>query len=690
MFVFARCLTGVWCFPALVVWSLTTAAAGDAPAGVWTPAQIMKYRQISDLALEPGGGRLAFVVSNPWMDDEHSEWLTQIHVASTLGGDSFELTRGDKSCTAPEWSPDGTWIAFLSSRGGKTNNLWRIRVGGGEAEQLTEERGGITAFQWSPDGTVIAFVMPDPKTDAEERAERERNDAVLVDEHPKFSRLYVVEVDSAPGHVRQVRRLTGGPAHVGSGQPGRVFDWSPDSRQIAYTVQPSPRVDDWLLSDIALLDVDTGKSRVIAATAASESQPRFSPDGSQLAFLASSIPPRWAYAARIQILDLQGEVPRALATTWDEKPNLVGWNHAGTAVIASEVDRTVSRLWEVPVNGGEPVALTPADRMVVQPVLDSSREMLAFTSESPTTAAEAWVSLTDSFEPRQVSQVQQLSAWPLPETRVVSWKSADQREIEGLLTLPHGIPPRKLPLLVVIHGGPTGVFQQTSLLSRSPYPLVAFAAKGFAILRCNVRGSSGYGREFRFANEADWGGGDLDDLVSGIDSLVADGLVDPERLGVMGWSYGGFLTSWTISQTTRFKAASVGAGVTNLISFTGTADIAGFIPDYFRGEFWSDSTRWRERSPVFQAKSIRTPTLIQHGDRDLRVPISQGYELHNALRRQNVPVQMVVYPRQPHAIQEPKLLLDAMERNLAWFERWLLKNPDSPSGSGAPSPPEGQ
>jgi dipeptidyl aminopeptidase/acylaminoacyl peptidase len=690
MFVFARCLTGVWCFPALVVWSLTTAAAGDAPAGVWTPAQIMKYRQISDLALEPGGGRLAFVVSNPWMDDEHSEWLTQIHVASTLGGDSFELTRGDKSCTAPEWSPDGTWIAFLSSRGEKTNNLWRIRVGGGEAEQLTEERGGITAFQWSPDGTVIVFVMPDPKTDAEERAERERNDAVLVDEHPKFSRLYVVEVDSAPGHVRQVRRLTGGPAHVGSGQPGRVFDWSPDSRQIAYTVQPSPRVDDWLLSDIALLDVDTGKSRVIAATAASESQPRFSPDGSQLAFLASSSPPRWAYAARIQILDLQGEVPRALATTWDEKPNLVGWNHAGTAVIASEVDRTVSRLWEVPVNGGEPVALTPVDRMVVQPVLDSSREMLAFTSESPTTAAEAWVSLTDSFEPRQVSQVQQLSAWPLPETRVVSWKSADQREIEGLLTLPHGIPPRKLPLLVVIHGGPTGVFQQTSLLSRSPYPLVAFAAKGFAILRCNVRGSSGYGREFRFANEADWGGGDLDDLVSGIDSLVADGLVDPERLGVMGWSYGGFLTSWTISQTTRFKAASVGAGVTNLISFTGTADIAGFIPDYFRGEFWSDSTRWRERSPVFQAKSIRTPTLIQHGDRDLRVPISQGYELHNALRRQNVPVQMVVYPRQPHAIQEPKLLLDAMERNLAWFERWLLKNPDSPSGSGAPTPPEGQ
>lgn len=674
MFLVARCSRAGSLLLGMLWLSATMAVAADPSAAGWTPSQILKYRQISDLALEPGGGRLAYVVASPWMDDEHSEWLSQIHVSSTLGGDSFELTRGDKSCTAPEWSPDGTWIAFLTSRGGKTNNLWRIRVGGGEAEQLTEERGGITAFQWSPDGTSIAFVMPDPKTDAEERAERERNDAVVVDEHPKFSRLYVVEVDSAPGHVRQVRRLTSGPSHVGSGQPGRVFDWSPDSRQIAYTVQPSPKVDDWLLSDIALLDVETGKSRVLAATAASESQPRFSPDGSQLAFLASSIPPRWAYASRIRILGLRGDAPRALAATRDEKPNLVGWNHAGTAVIASEVDRTVSRLWEVPVNGGEPIALTPADRMVVQPVLDSSREMLAFTSESPSTASEAWVSLTESFEPRQVSQVQQLPAWPLPETTVISWKSTDHREIEGLLTLPHGLPPRKLPLLVVIHGGPTGVFQQTSVLSRSPYPLAAFAAKGFAILRCNVRGSSGYGREFRFANEADWGGGDLDDLLSGVDSLVAEGVADPERLGVMGWSYGGFLTSWTISQTTRFKAASVGAGVTNLISFTGTADIAGFIPDYFRGEFWSDSTRWCERSPVFQTKSIRTPTLIQHGDRDLRVPISQGYELHNALRRQQVPVQMVVYPRQPHAIQEPKLLLDAMERNLGWFERWVLGN----------------
>ena len=199
-----------------------------------------------------------------------------------------------------------------------------------------------------------------------------------------------------------------------------------------------------------------------------------------------------------------------------------------------------------------------------------------------------------------------------------------------------------------------------------------FASRGYAVLRCNVRGSGGYGAEFRRSNFRDWGGGDYRDILSGVDALVARGVADPDRMGVMGWSYGGYMTSWVITQTKRFKAASVGAGVTNLMSFSGTTDIPSFIPDYFGGEHWDAFDAWRKHSAMFNIKGVTTPTLIQHGEADLRVPISQSYELYNALKRQAVPAKMVVYPRQPHGIQEPKLMLDAMTRNVEWFDRWVM------------------
>ncbi len=194
---------------------------------------------------------------------------------------------------------------------------------------------------------------------------------------------------------------------------------------------------------------------------------------------------------------------------------------------------------------------------------------------------------------------------------------------------------------------------------------------GFAILQPNPRGSSGYGKKFRYANYQDWGGGDFQDLMSGVDHCIARGIADPDRLGVMGWSYGGYMTSWTITQTRRFKAARVGAAVTNLVSFTGTADIPGFLPDYFGTQPWDDLTLYRGRSAVFNAKGVTTPALVQHGEADVRVPISQGYEFYNALKQQGVPVEMLVLPRQPHGPTEPRMILKLMQTNLEWFEKYL-------------------
>jgi dipeptidyl aminopeptidase/acylaminoacyl peptidase len=232
----------------------------------------------------------------------------------------------------------------------------------------------------------------------------------------------------------------------------------------------------------------------------------------------------------------------------------------------------------------------------------------------------------------------------------------------------------RVPLLVILHGGPPGSFSRSFVGGVGSYPIASFASAGFAILRPNVRGSSGYGREFRHANMRDWGGGDFKDAMAGIDTLIASGVADGDKLGVMGWSYGGYLTAYTITQTTRFRAASVGAGITNLVSYVGSADIPGFISSYFGGEFWDAPELWQQRSAMLNIKAVTTPTLIQHGELDVRVPISQGYELFTALKRRNVPVTMVAYPRQGHGISEPKLQLDVMRRNLEWFEQWVLPN----------------
>jgi dipeptidyl aminopeptidase/acylaminoacyl peptidase len=281
--------------------------------------------------------------------------------------------------------------------------------------------------------------------------------------------------------------------------------------------------------------------------------------------------------------------------------------------------------------------------------------------------------LAGGFTPTKVATVQPAFTAPLGRSEPLTWKAPDGRTIEGILTYPVDYRAgTRVPLLLVIHGGPTGVFVRSFTGTAGTYPIAAFAARGYAVLRANPRGSSGYGKAFRHANRADWGGGDYRDLMSGVDRVIEMGVADPTRMGVMGWSYGGFMTSWVITQTRRFKAASVGAGVTNLMSFTGTADIPGFVPDYFGGEYWDVFDRWRAHSAMFNIKGVTTPTLIQHGEADVRVPVSQGYELYNALVRQKVPTTMVVYPRQPHGFTEPKMTKDAMERNLEWFDRWVM------------------
>jgi dipeptidyl aminopeptidase/acylaminoacyl peptidase len=653
------------------------ARAADAD---WTPERAFRVKRVSAVQVSPDGRLAAYVVAEALMVGEKSEWLSHIQVAHTDGSGAFQLTRGEHSATGPAWSPDGRFLAFVSSRNGKSN-VWRIPVSGGEAEVLTDEKGGVQAPRWSPDGKQIAFLATDAKTEDEEKADKEKRDARVVDEKPKMIRLCVVPVDKGPGGKREVRRLTGSDLSVGSVAGGGEFDWSPDSATIAFEHQPTPSPDDWTKGDVSTVAVDSGTVRPLATSRAAESDPQFSPDGRSVALVVTNDPPTWTFRARVAIVPASGGTPRLLAVTPDEQPNLVGWTADGKRLLVAEARGTLNRLSALPADGGALEVLSPAGTMVDGPSLNESGTHVGYTSQAFDRPVEAFAAAVAPFTPVQLAKVQEPLDAPFARTEVVTWKAPDGQQIEGVLTYPSGyVAGSRVPLLLMVHGGPTGVFLQSFIGVPSPYPVAILAARGYAILRCNVRGSSGYGFAFRSANVRDWGGGDYRDLMSGVDSLVAKGIADPERLGVMGWSYGGFMTSWIITQTKRFKAASVGAGVTNLMSFTGTSDIPGFVPDYFGGEHWDVFERWRTHSAMFHVKAVSTPTLIQHGESDLRVPVSQGYELYNALKRQGVTTRMVVYPRQPHGIQEPKLLLDALNRNVDWFERFI------PTRSTRPAP----
>lgn len=633
----------------------------------WTPELEMRVKGIGAVRVSPDGKKVAYTVSSAVMTPDKSEFVSQIWVANSDGSDAVQLTYAEKSSDNPQWSPDGKMLALTSSRSGK-NNLYVLRLIGGEAEQLTDVKSSVSNFAWAPDGGRIAFIMRDAASDDEEKNNKGKDDWRWIDESVKLNRLNVISLQQDTNGKREPRRLSGDANVEGD------FDWSPDGKTIVFTRTKMPKADYWTTSDLLSVDVATAKVITLAATSASESDPTYSPDGKWISFRVSDDPPRWAGYQRIAVIAAAGGAPRLLTETFDAQPGILDWSADGKRIYFSETRGTVSRVSAIDISTGSVSELNRGNEVLGSLSLNRSHTMLGFTMQAPDKAPEAFVTSINNFAPVQVSRANaDLPNVPMGKTEVIRWKSADGLDVEGLLTYPGGYAAgTRVPLLLVIHGGPTGVFMQSFLAgSRGVYPLASFASRGFAVLRVNPRGSSGYGQKFRFANIKDWGGGDYKDLMTGVDNVIAMGVADPERLGVMGWSYGGYMTSWVITQTHRFKAASVGAGVTNLMSFIGTADIPSFIPDYFEGQPWENLDVYRTHSAMFNARGVTTPTLIQHGEADERVPISQGYEFYNALKVQNVPVRMIVLPRMPHGPNEPKMVLKTKQTNLEWFEKYV-------------------
>ena len=641
----------------------------DTQSSQWGFERRLGYPSITEVAPAPDGRQIVYVVREPLRTDEKSEFLSHLFLASVEGGEPLQLTFGDHQNSCPRWSPDGRYLAFLSRRSGKAN-VYVMRVSVGEAWALTKyDESDVTAPLWAPDGQSIAFLMAEPPSDEKKKERKAKDDAIQWDKDFDFAHLFIVPFTVGPRKLPEARQITRGRYTVVE------FDWLRDGSALAVTHRPNPGEDCWPDTRLGIVPADGSAEDPRDLGSREGGRPLVSPDGSWIACFGIDLPAHWAFSGRIVLYPVHGGEPRPLARTPDETGGLVGWSADGSSVFAAECAGVTMQVYAVPTSGEAARPLT-SSQILKWDARANGADQIAFIGQDFDQPNAIYLLDAGSGETRLIAQPTLPAAWPqapLPTTEVIRWRSSDGWEIEGLLTYPLGYEQgRRCPLVVVVHGGPSGVFQRTFLGAPGYFAdQMVLAERGFAVLQPNPRGSSGYGREFRFANQGDWGGGDFRDIMAGVDHLVERGVADPDRLGIVGWSYGGYLTSWTITQTHRFKAACVGAGITNLVSFTGTADIPSFVPDYFATEFWDDLEIYRARSAVFNAKGVQTPTLILHGEQDLRVPLGQGRELYNALKRQGVTVELVVYPRQGHVVDEPRLLIDLQRRTAAWLDRWV-------------------
>jgi len=668
---------------------------------VWTAEKILLCNEPYSTVLSPDGQWVAYTITSSIIEEEKSGRITHIWISAVDGSRTYQLTRGGNSCYGPAWSPDGKWVAFSTDRSG-SSNIWLISPGCGEAVQLTDEKQGVSTYKWSPDGKYIAFLMPDPPSGAEREAARIKVDPIIVDTGWHYSHIYKIRINNEkffrggpggavfsksapPGRRRQVLKVTSGDFDV------YHFDWSPDGKNIVFAHQPTPQGSQWRHSDISIVSAQGGKIMPLVRYPGMDNSPLYSPDGSTVAFVSVRGNQSWGRDFRICLVPAKGGEVTVLPRTYDSLPgNIEGtiraWSKDGSKIYYEEDIGTDNQLFALPVNGGPYIQVTRKPGWKGSYSIHADGSFVVYVGcdfEQPDEVFVEYVSKKKN-KWRKISNANaQLPALPFAPSEVIRWKSFDGLEIEGILTYPLDYEKgKRYPLILEFHGGPTGAFYRafTAYMWNKNQ---LFAAKGFAVLQVNVRGSSGRGKTFRFGNLRDWGGGDVKDGLAGVDYLIEKGLADPGRLGVHGWSYGGYLTGMTISRTQRFKAAVIGAGSTDLVSGTANTQSPGILVNFMGCEWWECEQLWHDRSPSSHVGDITTPTLLIYGKHDRDLPPHTGRILYRALKRKGIKTRMVIYPRSGHWVYEPKLHIDFLNRLLGWFtDNFLASGGQGPHGMG--------
>jgi dipeptidyl aminopeptidase/acylaminoacyl peptidase len=645
---------------------LISPALRAADAQVPTIDQVIALQRPGAVAISPDGTRVAYTVSETNWDDNAYE--TQIFLTRRGGGPPVQLTRSKKSSSAPAWSPDGRWIAFVSDRTDK-RQLYLISPDGGEARPLTDVDGGVGSFAWSPDGSQIALTMTDPVSDAAKERDKRYGAFEIVDEEYRMTHLHVIGVDPAASTPAAPRRLTQGDFTVGS------FNWSPDSASIAFDHRVDPNANNAHTADISVLTVADGTVRKLVTQPGPDSRPVWSPDGRQIAF-QSAMQNEWFYYSnnRIAVIPAAGGAIRSITDAFDEQPSLIDWAPSG--ILFSGLERASSHVYRLDPATGEFTALNPAGATAGGFSFSRDFSAVAFVSGDAQRFPEVHAGQAASMASASTltSFGDQIKGWTVGNREMISWKSSDGEIIEGVLHKPADFQPgRRYPLLVVVHGGPTAISRPVRVQMGGVYPMEQWLAKGALILEPNYRGSAGYGERFRSLNVRNLGVGDAWDVLSGVDHLVAEGLVDANRMGVMGWSQGGYISAFLATHERQpFKAISVGAGISNWMTYYVNTDIHPFTRQYLKATPWDDPEIYAVTSPMTTITQAKTPTLIQHGEFDTRVPTPNAYELYQGLQDVGVPVRLIIYKGFGHGLNKPKAARAAMEHNQEWFERYIF------------------
>jgi dipeptidyl aminopeptidase/acylaminoacyl peptidase len=649
--------------PSLIL-VLASAALAQSP----TIDQSLSMQSVGAARISPDGQYVAYTVSEAnW---EENEFAQQIWIAVVASGERYQLTSGKKSSQNPKWSPDSTRIAFLLERDGKSQ-IYLIRPRGGEAQQLTAEENGVNALEWASDGKSIAFSATGPDSKAKKDRKEKFGEFDVIGGDYSMVRLWQIktpaEIPADPKQRPQPEALTEGDKFSVTD-----FAWSPDSRHIAFSATRDPDLGSSFTAQIYTVDVADKLVKKLLDSKGPNTRPRWSPDGRQLAFVTSSGDPFYFYTnSHIAVMPASGGEPRIVTAKFDEDPSLIDWGADG--IYFAAFLKCAAHVFRLnPDTQAVDRISSPDSFFVPDASFTPDHRMFAAVGAAPNHFSELFVTPTKDFAPRYLTKMsEQWKDFKLTTREVIEWKSTDGTPIQGILMKPADYDPsRKYPLLVVIHGGPTGFDTAVTAPDRY-YPMERFAAKGALILRPNYRGSAGYGEKFRALNVRNLGLGDYQDVISGVDALIAKGIVDKDRVGAMGWSQGGYISAFITTYSDRFKAVSVGAGISDWMTYYVNTDIHPFTRQYLKATPWEDPGIYQKTSPIFYVNKAKTPTLIQHGDQDKRVPPPNAFELYQALQDRGVPVKLILYKGFGHPINKPKQQRAVMEHNYEWFAKYI-------------------